>query len=424
MTTAPAADLAAPLAAYARRLHAAAGDSHHVASPLGGWLLLALCGPACTGAAGPELARLLGCDIETAAQTAAALLTHPHPLVTAAAAAWHRPGFLTDALSGWQAGLPAAVETGELRDQAYLDGWASRRTLGMIRRFPVKLTPDIAVLLATALATRVSWAQPFDLAPASDLGPASPWTARLNRVLRTPARLRQGHRQFIAATQAGDVAVHSAAARGGLLVTSVAAAPDVPAGDVLAAAYDIAIAAATGGAVGRRSLFDLPLGDGPLWTLTERAAGRPRSREERCTAVLPAWSADSTIDLSGPGLGFEVAAAALARLLEIQRFFFVAEQACVARYSRTGFEAAAVTGLAAGPLAVAAGPSGVIRIATLRFGHPFAVVAVAAEDGRPRDDGHPGDDAAGARPGPWHGIPVFSAWVTSPEDAVQDPPPG
>ena len=156
-----------------------AGDRHHVASPLGSWLLLALCGQACTGDAAPELARLLGCDIETAAQTAAALLTHPHPLVTAAAAAWHRPGFMTDALSGWQAGLPAAVETGELRGQAYLDDWAGRRTLGMIRRFPVKLTPDIAVLLATALATRVSWAQPFDLAPASDLGPASPWTAQL-----------------------------------------------------------------------------------------------------------------------------------------------------------------------------------------------------------------------------------------------------
>ena len=417
MTTASAADLAAPLAAYASRFHAAAGHDHHVASPLGAWLLLALCGPACTGEAGPELARLLGCELETAAQTAAALLTHPHPLVSAAAAAWYRPGFRTEALSGWQAGLPSAVQTGELRDQAYLDDWARRQTLGMIRRFPVKLTPDIVLLLATALATRVSWVQPFDLAPASDLGPASPWAAQLSRVLRTPARRSPGHRQFIAATRAGDIAVHTATAHGGLLVTSVAAAPDVPAADVLAAAYDIAVAVATGGPVARRSLFDLPLGDGPLWTLTEQPAARPRSREERCIAVLPAWSAGSTIDLSGAGLGFEVAAAALARLLGIEQFFFAAKQACVARYNRTGFEAAAVTGLAASPLSMAAGPSGVVRIATLRFGHPFAVVAVAA------DDGHPGDDAT-ARPGPWHGMPVFSAWVTSPEDAVEDPPSG
>ena len=181
---------------------------------------------------------------------------HPHPLVTAAAAAWHRPGYMTDALAGRQAALPSALETGELRDQAYLDDWARRQTLGMISRFPVELMPDIALLLATALATRVSWAQPFDLAPASDLGPASPWTAQLSRVLRTPGRLSLGHRQFIAATKAGDVAVHTAAARGGLLVTSVAATPDVPAADVLAAAYGIAVAAATGGTVARRSLFE------------------------------------------------------------------------------------------------------------------------------------------------------------------------
>jgi hypothetical protein len=413
VTTASAADLAVPLAAYARRLHAAAGDDQHVASPLGAWLLLALCGPACAGEIRSELALVLGCEIETAAQTAEALLSQPHPLVAAAAAAWHRPHARTEALSGWQAGLPPAVETGELRDQAYLDDWARRHTLGMIRRFPIELTPQIELLLATALATRVSWAQPFDLAPAGELGSASPWAARLGRVLRTPARRSPGHRQCIAVTRAGDVAVHTAAARGGLLVTSVAAAPDVPAADVLAVAYDIAIAVATEGPVARRSLFDLPLGDGPLWTLTEQPAASARGREERCTAVLPAWSADSTIDLTGAGLGFDVAAVALARLLEIQRFFFAAKQACLARYSRTGFEAAAVTALAAGPLSMRSGPKGVIRVATLRFGHPFAVVAVAA------DDGQPGDDRS-ARPGPWHGMPVFSAWVTSPEEAVED----
>ncbi len=416
MTTTSAADLAVPLAAYARRLAAAAGDRHHVASPLGAWLLLALCGPACTGRARTELATLLGGEIETAAQTAAVLLTEPHPLVSAAAAAWHRPGAVTGALSRWQDGLPSVVETGELRDRAYLDDWARRHTLGMIRRFPIELTPQIVLLLATALATRVSWAQPFDLAPASELGPASPWAAKLNRVLRTPARLSVSHRQFIAATQAGDVAVHTATARGGLLVTSVAAAPDAPPGEVLAAAYDIAVAVATGGPVARRSLFDLPLGDGPLWTLAERPAATARAREERCTAVLPAWSADSSIDLSGAGLGFDAAAAALARLLEIQQYIFAAQQACVAQYSRTGFEAAAVSGLAAGPLSMRGGPRGVLRIATLRFGHPFAVVAVTADDRQPRDE-------HGARPGPWHGMPVFSAWVTRPEDAVEDPPP-
>ena len=421
MTTATAADLAAPLAAYARRFHAAAGAHHHAASPLGAWLLLALCGPACTGDARSELARVLGCEIETAAATAAALLAQPHPLVAAAAGAWHQEGAMTDALASWQAGLPPAMQTGPLRDQAQLDDWATQHSLGMIRRFPVKLTPDTVLMLATALATRVSWLRPFDLAPSSALGPDSPWAARVRQVLRTPPRgdsghRDSGHRQFIAATQlAGDVAVHTARAAGGLLVTSVAAAPGVPAGEVLAVGYEIATAVAAGRLPPQRSLFDLELGAGPLWLLTERAAKVTAAggREERCTAVLPAWSADSLHDLKRPGLGFDIAAGGLAELLGMPARNYQARQACVARYSRTGFEAAAVTAMAV-TLSTRLRPPGVLRTAELRFGHPFAVVAVAADE----NQGH----KRGTGASPWHGMPVFSAWVTRPEEAVEHPP--
>jgi hypothetical protein len=158
----------------------------------------------------------------------------------------------------------------------------------------------------------------------------------------------------------------------------------------------VAPALAVGRAVTRRSLFDLPLGEGPLWSITERTAPvrSPGGREERCTAVLPAWSARSEHDLSAPDLGFAAAAQALAPGDPWQ-----ARQAAMARYTRTGFEAAAVTGVA---VAMAMRPPpgpGLIRTAELRFGHPYAVVAVTAGDG------------------PWHGLPVFSAWVAQPEDA-------
>ena len=86
--TLTATDIAAPLARYARRFHSAAGRRHHVASPLGAWLLLALCAPAASGAARDVLAGTLGCDVADAADLAAALLAAPHPLVPAAA----RPG--------------------------------------------------------------------------------------------------------------------------------------------------------------------------------------------------------------------------------------------------------------------------------------------------------------------------------------------
>ncbi len=105
------------------------------------------------------------------------------------------------------------------------------------------MTPD----LHWALATRISWAEPFDVVPAAALGPHSPWANTLSRVLRTP-QPGWRHAQFIAMTgEAGDVAVHTAWARDGLLVTSVAAGPGVPAADVLAAAYRVASAIAVGG---------------------------------------------------------------------------------------------------------------------------------------------------------------------------------
>ena len=47
--TLTAADVAAPVASYARRFHAVAGSRHQVGSPLGAWLLLALCAPPSEG---------------------------------------------------------------------------------------------------------------------------------------------------------------------------------------------------------------------------------------------------------------------------------------------------------------------------------------------------------------------------------------
>jgi hypothetical protein len=224
-------------------------------------------------------------------------------------------------------------------------------------------------------------------------------------VLRTPDD--GSHIQFVAASAAaGDVAMHSAWARGGgLSVTSVAAAPDVPPGQVLAAAYELALAIAGRGQVPRRSLFDLPLGDGPLWSIAERSATvtSASGREEKCTAVLPAWSARTELDLAAPGLGFDAALAALTPGDPWQ-----AGQAAMARYTRVGFEAAAAS-FAASQLSMPQPRQGVMRTAELRFGNPYAVVAVATD--------LPGQSGAGN--GPWHGLPVFSAWVARPHNAEQ-----
>jgi hypothetical protein len=59
-----------------------------------------------------------------------------------------------------------------------------------------------------------------------------------------------------------------------------------------------------------------------------------------------------------------------------------AKQTVMARYTRIGFEAGAVTVLAIAVSGVVHRP-GVRRTAELRFGHPFAVVAVAADTAKP-----------------------------------------
>jgi hypothetical protein len=381
---------------YAARLHGAAGTRHHVASPLGAWLLLALAGPASQGADRDLLTDVLGCDVDVAAAAAAELLADTHPLVAAAAAVWTAPWLQPGAdFRRWQAGLPRSVTIGDLPGQLELDAWARDHTFGLIDRFPVDVSQAYLVL-ATALATKVSWQLPYQLGPASDLGASSPWAGRLTRVLRTPDNQgTRGHVQFIAATPDGaEVIVHAAAAAGGLLVLSVGALPDVPATRVLAIAYEFGCELATGGVVERRDLGGLSLGEGPLWVLREVTAPA-----DSCSAVLPAWSASSILDLTDPVLGF---AAARHGLMPGQDPWD-AQQAAMARYSRTGFEAAAVTAVA---ITAAARLPGRRRHADLRFGHPYAVVALAQDD----------------EGGPWHGLPVFSAWVTEPEDAGGDEP--
>ncbi|MBO1753986.1 hypothetical protein [Allobranchiibius sp. CTAmp26] len=386
-------ELPALMCRYADRFAALSSGKHHVGSPLGAWLVLALAAPAASGELADEIADALGADVDTAHHAASELLAHPHPAVSAAAAAWRRDG--PPGLDQWLATLPAEVETGGVPTQDQADAWARDHTLGLIHRFPLN-TEESAVLLASALAARVTWATPFEIADAADL--LGPWSTTLHRVLRASRLL--GHTAFIANTErAGLVAVHSALADD-LEVTSVIADPAVAAADVLAAAHEIAAAEGHARAgPGAVSLFDLPIGENAQWTITEE---RAEERGERVDALLPAWSASSEHDLlTEASLGFVAAGDALQQLAGLPHPA-KAVQSAVARYGRRGFEAAAVTVLGIPASGRVARPSGPYRTATLRFGHPYAVVATAL----------------GSTPGdPWQGLPVFAAWIAEPDDA-------
>lgn len=366
-----------------------------MSSPLGAWLVLAMAAQAATTeATRDELEELLGLDAAAAATVLDELLRDVPDEVRAAVAAWGFTG------ADWMCRLSAAVETGPVPTQPQADAWARERTDGMIERFPADDFDELDGLLASALVTRVTWQQPFELADARELH--SPWSGRVTQVLADDEYA--GY--FVDTEQAGIVAVHNAYAEGALRVTSVIAAADVDPADVLAAAHDIAAARAAGAPVPRRSLFDLPLGDGPFWTI---AGAHMPGGGEHFRAVLPAWHATTELALTPhPELGFGAAARALSEASTGSAAPVIDfRQAAVARYGRYGFDAAAVAGgiEIGGPL-----PSEPARIATLRFGHPYAVVAtVDVVDERE----FPGWNSRWP-PAPWRGMPLFSAWVAEP----------
>ncbi|MEZ5114655.1 MAG: hypothetical protein R2737_00190 [Candidatus Nanopelagicales bacterium] len=392
--------------AYARTFLARIPPGHAVVSPLGAWLLRAMTLDA--GAAGPRGDSVTGGS--QAAAVALGLLADPHPLVRASAALWTAPDVETERLAAFRATLGSAT-TGPIPSQRDADAWAAEATDGMVPAFPLALDPLTVLVLANALATRVSWSRPLGTVPAAEL--AGPFEDLVASALTTA--YRDGQRTLLAATDLGLLAAHVAqptptADGSGLAVVNVLGPPDATPADVHAAALDVArLVAAGGGPAVEVDPFDAPSA-GPGWTVetgTAQLTGDDdRDRVVDASARLPAWSATTDLDLlpgDGSAYGIDEAVAALTGLLppEGGPYAAAARQSAYAAFTREGFEAAAVSaiGLARGapPKRLREVPS---RTLVARFGRPYAVCAVATG------------------PGPWHGVPVFSAWVEHPDDAA------
>jgi hypothetical protein len=170
-----------------------------------------------------------------------------------------------------------------------------------------------------------------------------------------------------------------------------------------------------GGAPGRRghrSLFDAPLGERDLGTITERTytAHAMHDRIETAEAWIPAWEATSDHDLvRDERFGFTIAGSILARAMgpRDEGFGLDARQSAMARFTRLGFEAAAVTAMAVRVGAAMPSETTVTeRHLAVRVDRPFAVLATTV-------GGWHGTD-----PSPWTNLPVFSAWVT---EAIEPP---
>jgi hypothetical protein len=355
---------------------------------------------------------VLGTTADDAFARAAELLATPHPAVGLASGLWARRELLTTAYDRFAASLPEVVARGGVPTQPELDEWVDRHSLGLIEQFPVQITKDTAIVLASALATDVRWDEPFEIVPSDAF--RGEWASRVARVLWAP----EAHPMFLAETDAaGDVAVHCASSTTGLAVVSVIADPSVSVSAVHRAAHDVSeLVLGRPKRARRRSLFDVPLGDGHAWTISETRLVDPPATEV-FDAVLPAWEASTHHNLmTEPMVGFGDAVSVLVEMVspEWPGRGGSAVQAARARYTARGFQAAAITtfGLVAGarfePSAPVPEP---VRHALLRFDRPYAVVAVALAG-----------DSADSVPSEafrWRGLPVFSAWVAEPSEASE-----
>ena len=207
---------------------------------------------------------------------------------------------------------------------------------------------------------------------------------------------------MIVDTEHGLMAAHAAPATDSeMLVVSVIADPRVPAAIVLEHAHTIATALARSSPMpGQVSLFDVPLGPGHSWTVSEHKEFGSHDAEH-FDAVLPAWSVSSQHNLMDlDDIGFEEAGEALRKLVGGLRPEAV--QVAVAEYTRTGFKAAAITAIAVRASAVMRQQTQIrVRTAHVEYTHPHAVVAVAVDD----------------KASPWAGMPLFSAWIAHADEA-------
>jgi hypothetical protein len=399
---------------------------HAVTSPLGLWMLLALLAPSTTGRDRSALEDVLGTKAHDAAARADMLLTRPHPAVASILheAVWTQQPGSSVGITSWAQRLPSAVEHGPVPPVPVADRWLVTRTGGSIDHFPAPLDRETAVVLASALHVRVQWADPFRELIPSRLG--GEFGAHAHTVLASGPT----HDSFVTHTRAaGAVGVHAAWSIDGLFVLSVLADVDVPPNRVHAAATEVT-AAMLDGTLDRVDPFDLPLGPGHGWNVSQDVAQlpfAPSDKDRSFRSVLAPWTATSDSDLHEvPGIpdhldgpfgptgnvprprpGDSGSTAGGEHRLS-----------AIGAASAVYFKPQPLRGVPPAPMRPLRGGTERLtkvtrRRMTLLFNRPHAVLGVARSVVR---DGRTIDGMTDLRVPEWDGVPVFSAWVDHPAE--------
>ncbi|MER5335793.1 hypothetical protein [Micromonospora sp. NPDC002717] len=296
-----------------------------VLSGAGVYPLLALLAPYAAGPARDELLAV--------APDPARFDLDRSPTTRLALATWARRDLrLTDR---WLREVPAAMRgelTGdEAQDQRALDEWAATHTDGLVPRMPVPVTPDTAMVLASALSLLTEWAEPFRDARCE---PADgPWRGRrlagLGRLSHDLDALR------VADTAAGPLSLLTVRGTEDVDVVLALGAPGRTAAEVLPAAI---------GGLGAPAALPAAAGPG----VTEQVVDAYDDRPELYVSTV-GFTVTADHDLLKRPATFGLATATgdgdhfpgIARLLSVSQ----ARQSATATFSATGFRAAVVTAL-------------------------------------------------------------------------------
>ncbi|MFF2653905.1 hypothetical protein [Streptomyces sp. NPDC058045] len=295
------------------------GEDSTVVSGFGVWPLLALLAEVADGPARDEL---------SAVASGSALDLPDTPELRTALGLWTRPEVPL------RAGLPLPAEMrGTLTDQAALDTWVKERTGGLLDRMPIRLDPDILLVLASALAVRTKWALPFK---ESFIGTS---LSRTDTDLDTVRRFE---------SPAGPLTVVTVKGEGDIDVRLVAGETDRPRNAVLSAALRL-----TGeGTSGTELLAGNAVDTSPAPRVTVASSTGP-------IPTVSLWARRFEVDaehnlLDHPDVfGLRTATDGtrghFPRLSPVPLAVGQAKQLVMARFSADGFEASAATAVAAAP---------------------------------------------------------------------------
>lgn len=335
------------------------GEGSTVLSGLGVWPLLAILAQLADEPARSELAAAAGAQYE-------GLLTST-PELRMALGLWTRPEVPLE--PGLDKVLPPEVR-GVLTSHQVLDDWVVERTGGLIQRMPVMLTPDVLLVLASALALRTTWRLAFR--ETAFTAGATRWLHRSDYDLESVRRYE---------SPGGPLTVVTVLGEGQVDVRLVIGEPGRGRNAVLAAALEL-----DGEGVGGVAL--LAGQEAPGVEVIQSMSPTPIA-----ILSMPYFEVDVEHDLLEHAEVFGLVTATdnsrghFPGLSPMPLAVGQARQAVMARFSATGFEAAAVTAVAMAP---GSAPTPGAKALYVQLNRPFGFVAVH----RPT------------------GIPVIAGWVT------------